>query len=629
MHVNKKEKSWAACWVSLLLSTPSLGQVLPDDPDFPLQWGLFNSGQLVDGKSGTPGADIHGPQVWALHHETAPVIVAVVGTGVNPHPEYASRLLDGHATTGDPFDTLDIQGVGSFTAGIIGAARGNALGIAGVYSTVRLLPVRVVDQLPGSANSLARGIEWAVDQGAGVVFVMMRYSSGTQALSDAIDYANARDVLVIAPAGNTGSDEVGFPAGYAGCMAISATTNADGLADFSSFGAEVELSAPGESIWSTWSDGGYGTRSSSSSAAALVAGVAALVGSYAPQLSASQVREILLASADDLGTLGPDIQFGAGRLNAQAAVALAPPPAIRFEAPDPLPTERPPGEATQIIIQIANGDETVTSGSPTLYYRGSSEQFTPQAMASVGDDSYLATLPPAPCEATLEYYFRAQGDAGTVVTDPFGAPQNVYTIRAIDQEFIFDDGFEQDLGWEVVSEGGEETRGLWTRVVPVGTTAQPEFDYSRNEGRTCYVTGQFLGGSANTSDVDGGPVRLISPIISVLAPDVEVSYARWFYWSGEGETDVLTVELSRDGGGSWMVVESVTNTAMSWQPRSFRLSDFPEITGRELRMRFTIADPVDDDSLVEAGVDEFHVRAIHCLSTAGDFDGDGFSSFSS
>ena len=79
----------------------------PNDPDLPLQWGLCNTGQAVDGQPGTVGADVRALEAWSIHAGTSSIVVAIVGRGIDPHPEFADRLLEGCATVGDPFDTLD------------------------------------------------------------------------------------------------------------------------------------------------------------------------------------------------------------------------------------------------------------------------------------------------------------------------------------------------------------------------------------------------------------------------------------------------------------------------------------------------------------------------------------------
>jgi hypothetical protein len=221
----------------------------------------------------------------------------------------------------------------------------------------------------------------------------------------------------------------------------------------------------------------------------------------------------------------------------------------------------------------------------------------------------------------LEFYLGAAGDGGTVVTDPPAAPLELHVAKAIHTEALFVDDFENDLGWQV--QGGDNTNGRWARVIPVGTTAQPHFDRSPDSGRFCFVTGQHFEGSAGTNDVDEGPVVLISPIIPIPAhaEDVEIGYARWFHWNGEGNEDFLKVGLSRDGGSSWVPAETVVTTG-GWAFHTLRLSEFPGATGDQLRIRFSAEDS-PNDSLTEAAIDEVRIHATYCSLTHGDADHDG------
>ncbi len=607
--------------VGAALPLTSGAQVLPDDPDFSIQWALHNVGQMIEGQKGIDGADIDAPNAWALHRGTSSVVVAIVATGVDPHPEFADRLLEGRAMVGDLFDTRDTHSAGTHFAGIIGAASNNGVGVAGLNPQVWLLPVRVLEGTSGTEASTADGIIWSVDQGADIVLVPLIFTDGSEKLADAVQYAVDHDVLLIAPTGDDSNHEVLFPAAFEGCLAVSATTNQDAFWSQSNYGPGVDLSAPGQDIWSTWPGGGFGFRSGASAASAVVAGVAALVRSYAPQLPAWQVKMILLDSADDLGDDGPDIFFGAGRVNARHALELAPAPVIRFERVDPLPQAVPPEMTSSLVIRIADAAEQVLANSAWLYHRSSSADFSQNRLTSSENDLFLVTLPASPCNSILEYYFVAAGDGGTIVRDPLDAPAALHTASVIVKRTLFYDDFESDRGWQTTAAGGVGTRGRWTRVAPRGTSAQADFDYTPDEGRYCYVTGQHFGGEEWLTDVDGGPVSLISPLILLDAPDAQISYARWFNCSGSGYEDFLTVELSRDGGDSWAVVETVA-TGSEWMTHSFRLSDFPDVSGDELRVRFS-TDDSPNDSLTEAAVDEFVVQALQCARVLGDADGDG------
>ena len=626
----------ARCWLAVsALTTPGLvcAQVVPTDPDFDLQWSLLNTGQTVEGQDGVKGADIAAPLGWSVYDGTRRTLVAVVGPGVTSHPEFADRLLAGIATQGDPYDTRDLSSAGSGTAaaGVIAAAADNGLGIAGLHSRALLLPVRAFSGVSARADDLAAGVRWAVDQGASVVLVLARLIDGSADLEAAVAYANERDVLCIAPAGDPGgaAGEVAYPAFYDGCLAVSATDNRDQLAGNSGYGPQIDLSAPGTAIWTTSRSGAYEYQSTSVMAAALVAGAAGLIRSYHPQLPATDVRALLLDNSDDLGPAEWDQKFGAGRLNLERALIATPPPPLRIELFNPLPSTVPPGEPFAIRLRIVNGTQSVQPGKAVVRYRIDGGEFQGVSLNPLGDAIYEAVFPPAACGSTLEYYFEAVGDQGAVVTEPLAAPDELYTAQITRLETLFNDDFESDQGWTTIVEQPDDTRGAWTRVVPVGTgvpgiVVQPGYDYSPNEKTHCLMTGQ---GNANVSpnltDVDVGPVILISPVIPMDSPDAVVSYARWYFCNSVDNPDPLVVEVSRDGGTTWAVVETVIASQSQWEVHSFRLSSFPQLAGNLLRVRFTIADPPEDDSLTEAGVDEFRVTAVLCSPATGDADGDG------
>ena len=146
-------------------------------------------------------------------------------------------------------------------------------------------------------------------------------------------------ITIIAAAGNDGTTAISYPGGFDRVLSIGATDNSDAHAHFSQRNETVDLSAPGVSIASTYNDGGYIYMSGTSMATPHVAGVAALVRSAHPTYTVSQVEDALVSTATDLGTAGRDDTYGAGRVNAAAAVAYA-------IAPDPTPSPPPTPTAT-------------------------------------------------------------------------------------------------------------------------------------------------------------------------------------------------------------------------------------------------------------------------------------------
>jgi subtilisin family serine protease len=241
---------------------------------------------------------------------------------------------------------------GTHVAGIIGAVRGNGIGVDGVTpNSVRVMAVRVVPDGDEHDKDVANGIRWAVDHGANVINMSFgkSYSPQKSVVDDAVRYADAHGVLMIHAAGNDGARLDTFPnfpsrnyltGGQAkNWMEVGAVSwkGADSLvATFSNYGREqVDVFAPGVDILSTFPDGKYQRISGTSMAAPVVTGVAALLMSYFPDLTAEQVKHILMASAASHATQRvflpgqkEEVPFGelsgsGGIVNVYAAVQMA------------------------------------------------------------------------------------------------------------------------------------------------------------------------------------------------------------------------------------------------------------------------------------------------------------------
>jgi len=614
---------FSALTVSASSGFAQTGAFIPNDPDFRLQWGLYNVGSSPSGKSAAVRADIAAPFAWPIHWGSSSVTVAIVGRGVNSHPQFADRLLDGRAFVDDPFDTRDSCPNDTHLAGIIGAATNDGAGVAGINGRVRLLPVRVFSGCSGTSRATADGIRWAADQGADIILAAVQfYNTEDLLLCDAVAYAAGRGALVIAPVGHIAAHEVAIPGRCSEAIAVASTNALDEPSALSNFGPEVDLSAPGEDIWSTWIGGGYSylpENRDTHAAAAFVAGVASLVMSYAPQLPAGQAAQVLFDSADDLGEPGWDESFGHGRVNAASALGRTPLPVLRFNRLESPPTLLPPLTASSFLVRIANGTQELLPNSARIWRRSNFGTFASFPLTLMSGDVYRVDLPAVPCATVFQYYLAATGHAGTLITDPPNAPFSVVTAQVAFDSFIFVDDFEKDQGWTV--EGGTNTSGRWERVIPVGTAAQPEYDASRDDGHACFITGQHRIVGDGSNDVDDGPVVLTSPIIPLNALTAVIGYWRWFYTSVPEGPDRLTVEISRDGGTNWRVVEEVGHKG-AWESAVIRLADFPDLIGNELQLRFSTSD-IGAPSLVEAAIDDVRVRAISCTALVGDPSGDG------
>lgn len=260
-------------------------------------------------------------KVWAKVPGDRKVTVAVVDTGIDhTHPDFSGRVNKGRDVVNNDDDAMDDQGHGTHCAGTVAAGLGNG-GVVGVAPNVSLLAVKVLDANgSGSYAGVAEGIVYAADQGAPIISMSLGGARSSKVLEDAVAHAIRKGSLIVAAAGNDGSDEPSYPAAIPGVMAVSASQRDDRLAYFSNTGSHVSVAAPGVDILSTVPGGKYESLDGTSMACPHVSGLAALVKSRFPAYSAKQIRERIEKSADDLGAKGFDPNFGNGRINVARTV---------------------------------------------------------------------------------------------------------------------------------------------------------------------------------------------------------------------------------------------------------------------------------------------------------------------
>jgi subtilisin family serine protease len=215
----------------------------------------------------------------------------------------------------------DDHGHGTHVAGIVAARGNNAQGIAGMAWNSQVMVIKVLDANgDGYYSDLAAGLVYAADNGARVANLSLGGPAPSQILQDAVNYSTAQGTLVVAAAGNTGSD-VQYPAACDHALAIAASTYDDQRASYSCYGPEIDLTAPGTSIYSTCLGNSYCYKSGTSMAAPHVAGLAALIYAQSPDLSPGQVAQLLRETAQDMDTSGWDPYTGWGRIDAYRALS--------------------------------------------------------------------------------------------------------------------------------------------------------------------------------------------------------------------------------------------------------------------------------------------------------------------
>lgn len=275
------------------------------------------------------------------------VTVAVVDTGVSCDvPDLVGRCVAGLDFVNGDAEPVDDQGHGTFVAGVIAAAVHNRVGGAGVAGEARVMPLKVLGASgSGAMSDVAAAVVHAADHGARVVNLSLGGIYPSRALADAVAYARDRGAVVVAAAGSENTSNPTYPAAYPGVVAVAATTPSDTRASFSNAGAWIDLAAPGVGILSATRGGGYQAWSGTSLSSAVAAGAAALLAGQDPDRDPDAIARLMLVTARDAGAPGWDTTFGAGRLDAGAAVALGQSermPAPPVVEPTPWPTEGPP-----------------------------------------------------------------------------------------------------------------------------------------------------------------------------------------------------------------------------------------------------------------------------------------------
>ncbi|MDQ1057386.1 thermitase [Arthrobacter globiformis] len=311
-----------------------------DDQYFGRQYALQNLGQSFTNTdntqtiaSGTPDADVDAVEAWSITTGSG-IKVAIVDTGVAIDHEDISQKVVARANFSDskivnPED-YDKYGHGTHVAGIV-AAEHNSTGVAGVCPGCSILDAKVLnDSGSGSSSAIANGINWAVEKGAKVINMSLGQRVSSRVLEAAVNNAWNKGVVLVAAAGNAGTQAKIYPGAYPNVISVAATDNRDNKASFSTYGKWVDVAAPGVDVYSTFPihpfvlgtqngrSTGYDIASGTSMASPIVAGAAALAWSSHADATNTSVRANIESTADPIPGTGTNWAYG--RVNACRAV---------------------------------------------------------------------------------------------------------------------------------------------------------------------------------------------------------------------------------------------------------------------------------------------------------------------
>ena len=321
--------------------TATYSEVIPNDAGFSQCWGHRNTGA----SGGLVNFDMNTTNAWSITQGQPTVKILVFETGIQQdHPDinqlpgrdFTTGAVNG-VSGGGPSNSCDNHGTA--VAGCITGIINNSIGTVGIAPNCKVISAKVGTAITpcngswqGQTSWTVNAINWAIGNGVRVTNNSNDYGTASTAMSNAYSAAKNAGIVNFASSGNSGNTSIGFPASASAVNAVGASSRNGQKASFSSYGTKLAFVAAGQSVYTTdrtgsngYSSGDYSLIDGTSFSSPYAAGVAALIISVNPSLSAAQVESIMQTTCKDMGAVGFDTLTGWGMLNAEAAVLLARP----------------------------------------------------------------------------------------------------------------------------------------------------------------------------------------------------------------------------------------------------------------------------------------------------------------
>ena len=534
---------------------------VPGDAYFNEEWGLNNTGQSfycvpwfsssLCFYSGTPDADIDAPEAWAISTGTSNVTVAVIDTGVDyTHPDLAPNYAGGYDYVFNDADPMDDHGHGTHVAGTIAAAMqnltgspGQAEGVVGVAPNARIRAYKVC-RSDGTCDDFAiqQAIARAISDKANVINMSLGDPSYSQSLDNAVQDAWNAGLVIVAAAGNSGTTDPLYPAAFDNVISVAAFDEDHQRASFSNYGDWVDISAPGNTIMSTYpmtmcgastvpgQTGCYTWLSGTSMATPHVAGAAALVWSRSDVRRNSQVVDILLSSADPKGTSNQrldtwTVHGGLNLYNAMTYISTKP---VADAGPDQSVIDDDHDGAALVTL---NGTGSNDPNGSILSYNWT-EGGAPVGGEATSDVSLSVGIHKLILEVTDN-----DGETATdtvVVTVYASAPVSITATTPIAAET------GPAAGLVTVVRGGSTSDALTVHYVATGT-ATAASDYVELPGSVTIDAGSSSATVAVTP-IDDAVYEADESVILTLTADAAYSLG----WPGEATITIVSDDLPSD-----------------------------------------------------------------------------------